>query len=203
MAKTCPSCGYHPIGPFTDNCPICAEPVRGGRSGRRSSGGEGLSPVVRWLLFAGLGAILSVAGCCGLGAWQGGRALRDAQQQMERARAEEEARRKARTIVVTAAQLLKEFQDDPEAAGRKYEGKYLEMSGVVERVGRKGNESHFVVLHGGDEQAKLRIECYFFPADEMEEARLDRLGKGDAVIIRGEYDGRVTNVQMRECELAK
>src|SRR5262249_62317033 len=28
MAKTCPSCGYSPIGPFTDNCPICAEPVR-------------------------------------------------------------------------------------------------------------------------------------------------------------------------------
>jgi hypothetical protein len=32
MSKTCPSCGYQPIGPFTDNCPICAEPVRNVRS---------------------------------------------------------------------------------------------------------------------------------------------------------------------------
>src|SRR5437879_1758959 len=28
MAKTCPSCGFGPIGPFSDNCPMCAEPVR-------------------------------------------------------------------------------------------------------------------------------------------------------------------------------
>ena len=28
MAKTCPACGYNPIGPFIDLCPICAEPVR-------------------------------------------------------------------------------------------------------------------------------------------------------------------------------
>ena len=33
MAKACPSCGYSPIGPFTDNCPICGEPVRNVRSG--------------------------------------------------------------------------------------------------------------------------------------------------------------------------
>jgi hypothetical protein len=26
----CPECGYGPIGPFSDNCPICAAPVRGG-----------------------------------------------------------------------------------------------------------------------------------------------------------------------------
>src|SRR5262245_56740900 len=32
MAKTCPSCGYNSIGPFTDNCPMCAEPVRNVRS---------------------------------------------------------------------------------------------------------------------------------------------------------------------------
>ena len=47
MAKTCPSCGYHPIGPYIDNCPICAEPVRelgGGPSG--SAGGTGTPPLL-------------------------------------------------------------------------------------------------------------------------------------------------------------
>src|SRR5207253_933252 len=28
MARTCTSCGYNPIGPFTDNCPLCGESVR-------------------------------------------------------------------------------------------------------------------------------------------------------------------------------
>ncbi|HEV3385285.1 MAG TPA: hypothetical protein VG097_10730, partial [Gemmata sp.] len=38
MAKTCPSCGYNPIGPFIDNCPVCAEPVRNVCSDNRRSG---------------------------------------------------------------------------------------------------------------------------------------------------------------------
>src|SRR5438309_2106809 len=43
MAKTCPSCGYSAIGPFTDNCPICAEPVRhvGSDDAGRYSGDAG------------------------------------------------------------------------------------------------------------------------------------------------------------------
>jgi hypothetical protein len=28
MAVSCPSCHYSPIGPYVDNCPICAEQVR-------------------------------------------------------------------------------------------------------------------------------------------------------------------------------
>jgi tRNA_anti-like len=202
VAKTCPSCGYGPIGPFTDNCPICAEPVRNVRSGG-GGGWGGLSPVIRWLLIGGLVAGLGVAGCCGLGMWRMGVAIKDAQEQAERMRAEEEARRRERTVAVPAAQLLKEFQDDPAAADRKYKGKYLEVSGVVERVGRNRNEGHFVILHGGDKQAKLRVECFFFPAGDVEEGRIERLDEGQAVTVRGEYDGRVTNIRLSECELAK
>ena len=42
---------------------------------------------------------------------------------------------------------------------------------VVERVGRKRNEAYFVILHGGDKQAKLRIECFFFPTDDEVKGR--------------------------------
>lgn len=40
MATTCRDCGYYPIGPYIDNCPICAAPVRGdvADSGREASG---------------------------------------------------------------------------------------------------------------------------------------------------------------------
>ena len=206
MPRTCPSCGYGPIGPFTDNCPICAEPVRNVRSGGRGGGyggSGGGSTVWRWLIGGAVVAVLGVAGCCGLGMWRMGQAMKDVQQQIEQAQAEAEAKRRERTVVVPAAQLLQEFQDDPVAADRKYKGKYLEVSGVVERGGQDANEMHFVILHGGDEKAKLRIECFFFPEDEEDEGRIERLEKGQPVTVRGEYSGRVTNVQLRQCVLGK
>jgi hypothetical protein len=203
VAKTCPSCGYRPIGPFTDNCPICAEPVRGARDGGGRARPPGLSPVLKWLLGGMLAAGLGVAGCCGLGAWGINRAAKDAQAEFERAEADAEAERKARTVVVPAAQLLAEFQADPAAADQKYKGKYLEVSGVVERGGKQGGHTPFVVLHGGDERPALRVECFFSFEDEEDEGRIERFGKGRPVTVRGEYDGRVSNVQLRECVLVK
>src|SRR5262249_3770954 len=110
---------------------------------------------------------------------------------------------KARTVVVAAAQLLKEFQDDPAAADRKYRRKYLELSGVVERVGRGRGERPFVILHAGDENGKLKIECFLDPTDDGDDVLIEALGKGQAITLRGEYDGQVSNVQLRSCVLVK
>jgi hypothetical protein len=74
MAKTCPSCGYSPIGPFIDNCPICAEPVRNVRSDTargvaRPAVSLNLPPFL-WGILGGLVAVvLCVAACCGFGLW--------------------------------------------------------------------------------------------------------------------------------------
>lgn len=208
MAKTCPSCGYNPIGPFTDNCPICAEPVRNVRSGGGTrtgggGGGGGMSPVLRGLLIGGLVIVVGSISCCGVGAWRAGVAMKDIAKQMEEAQQKAEAERKARTVAVPARVLLHEFEADPAAADAKYKGKRLEVSGVVERVGRDGDDTRFAILHGGDETAKLRIECFFDPADPDEEDRIDRLTKGQAVVVRGEYAGRVSNVKVRGCTLGK
>ena len=200
MAKRCPSCGYSPIGPFTDNCPICAEPVRNVRSDSTGFGGTGW---LRWVLGGLLVAVLGVGGCCGLGIWRMGTAIQEAQKAMERAKADAEAERQARTVVVDAAQLLQEFQGDAAAADRKYRGKYLELSGVVERAGTDGSGAPFAILHAGDEDAKLKIECFFEPRGEADEARIKRLGKGKTITVRGEYDGRVSNLQVRDCVLVK
>jgi hypothetical protein len=39
--------------------------------------------------------------------------------------------------------------------------------------------------------------------DEKELARIRRLGKGQSITVSGEYDGRVSNIQLRECVLVK
>ena len=205
MSKRCPSCGYGPIGPFIDNCPICAEPVRTVRSSRTGGGRTGgLPPWLWWVGGGALAMVLGVAGCCGVGMWRMGQGMADIQQQIEQAKAAAEADRQARTVVVTAAQLLEEFQKDAAAADLKYAGKYLEVTGVVERTGRGRHDSPFCVLHGGDENAKFKVECFFeYLADPAAEARFRRLGKGQTVTVRGEYDGQVSNIQLRECVLPK
>jgi hypothetical protein len=93
MAKTCPSCGYHPIGPFSDNCPICAEPVRNVRSGGRSGGYGGPSNVLKWVGGGIIAAVLLVGGCCGLGIWQMRQGMRDFQKEMAEMQAKAEAER--------------------------------------------------------------------------------------------------------------
>jgi hypothetical protein len=204
MAKTCPSCGYSPIGPFTDNCPICAEPVRNVRSdGTGLPRLSNLGPVLRWVIGGVVVAVLCVVGCCGLGMWRLSTALKDAQKDMERARAAAEADRLARTVVVAAADLLHEFGADPAAADRKYAGKYLEISGVVERVGRGRYDAPFVILTGGDGKARLKVECFFDAAAPPDQARIRGLEKGQSIRVRGEYDGQVSNVQVRGCVLVQ
>jgi hypothetical protein len=195
VSKTCPSCGYKPIGPFTDNCPICAEPVRN----VRSDGGAGLTGGPPWVRYGIVAALLSVAGCCGLGMWKMGSAMQDAQRMMQEAIAKAEADRKARTIVVAAADVLKEFQDDAAAADQKFKGKYLELTGVVERRGKSGGTT-FVILHGGDEEAAIKIECYDLFEMDVDVPRI-QLDKGQQITLRGEYTGRVSNVQVRGCVL--
>lgn len=203
MAKRCPACGYEPIGPFTDNCPICAEPVRNVRSGGGRYGRSGgWPPVLTWVLGGVLAVVILVGGCCGITFWQMGKAARNFQQDMVQAQAQMEAERKARTVAVNAADLLAEFKADPDVADKKYDGKYLELTGTVERTGR-GKEGVFVVLHGGDETAKVKVECFFDLANHQEEGRILRLKPGQTVTVRGEYDGQVSNVQVRECELVK
>jgi hypothetical protein len=129
--------------------------------------------------------------------WQMNQAIQNAGQIMEQM----EADRKARTVVVAAADLLKDFQADPAAADDKYMGKYLEVTGVVERRGGGRNDTPFVVLHGGDENAKVKVECFFDLVYGPEEGRVRRLAKGQTVTIRGEYSGQVSNVQLRQCVL--
>jgi hypothetical protein len=135
--------------------------------------------------------------------WRLATVFQDAQKMVEQAKADAEADRRARTVVVSAADLLKEFRGDPDAANRKYAGRYLEISGVVQRSGQGRHETSFVILTGGDENGKLIIECFFDLADEKEEAQIKRLDKGQSITVRGEYDGQVSNVQVRDCELVK
>jgi hypothetical protein len=188
---------------------MCAEPVRNVRSDGNAPKKPGPS-WLQWVIGGFIAVVLLFGGCCGVGMWRLANGVRDAQRMMgkdlqkmiEEAKAKAEAERRARMVVVPAAQLLEEFQNDP-AADRKYRGKYLEIVGVVERGGNDGNGTPFVILHAGDENARIKIECFFDLEDEEDELHIKRLEKGRTITVRGEYDGMVSNLKVRECVLAK
>jgi hypothetical protein len=179
---------------------MCAEPMRNvyRRRGRFALGGW--PPVLGGIAISGAVAGLLVAGVCGVGIWQMVKAMRDLPRQMAEAQAQIEADRQARKVVVPAAELLEEFRKDPVAADRKYTGKYLELTGIVERTGKEREFIPFVILHAGDENAKVKVECFFEIADQAHRNRLDGLKKGDKITLQGEYGGQVSHVQLRMCE---
>jgi hypothetical protein len=137
--------------------------------------------------------------------WRMGGLMQDAQKAMVQAKADMEADRRARTVAVSAADLLREFQTDPAAADRKFQGKYLELTGVVERTGRDRNGISFVVLHAGDAGAKVKVECFFddYLQGPPNDGRIARLTEGQKVTVRGEYTGQVSNVQVHQCSLVE
>lgn len=200
MAKTCPSCGYNPIGPFTDNCPICAEPVRSVSSDRPGRGG-GMG-MKGWAIGGVVGVIVVVAWCCTSGMWRIGNAVMDPQKMIEQAKAQMEADRQARTVVVSAADVLKEFEDNTDAADRKYKGKVLELSATVERSGKDQNQIPFAILNTGDDKAPIKIECFFdYWVDDA--FKMQPPDVGQVIKIRGEYGGRITHLQLRQCAMVK
>ena len=74
---------------------------------------------------------------------------------------------------------------------------------AVQTVLGSRDDVPFVILHGGDADAKIKIECFFELADPTNRIRIRRLTKGETITVRGEYQGQVSNVQVRLCEMVK
>jgi|SRR5579872_7029592 len=180
---------------------MCAEPVRNVCRNSRGYARPAKRPL---LLIIGMVsvAVLVVAGYWILGVQPQGRAVNNSRRSIERSKAEADALRRARTVVLPATQLLQEFQNNPDA-DRKYKGKYLEILGFVERVVADGDDPPMVVLHAGDERTTLKIECFFDAATEKDENRIKRLRKNQTITVSGEYDGRDSNLQIRDCVLSQ
>ena len=135
--------------------------------------------------------------------WWFGTETDEMQDELKRQQALMEAQRQARTVVVPALQLIQDFEAGVEDAERKYKGKYLELTGAVERSGGDENGAPFVILHGGNESAKFKVECFFDFVDEIGEVPILRLEKGRTITVRGEYGGRISHIQVRQCVLVK
>ncbi len=153
-------------------------------------------------MVGGLGLVFAL--CCGgifFGFYRVGQA---AKKEIERIEREAEADRKARTVAVGAGQLVQEFDANANGADRKYDGKWLEVTGVVDRVAKDEFQTVYVTLRG-EGKSNRRVKCSFDFANGVEEAEVLKLRPGQHVTIGGEYDDGLAGnvVELSECILRK
>jgi hypothetical protein len=126
----------------------------------------------------------------------------------EQARAEREARAKARKergregtgerrveATVTAADLLAQYEANEVAADERYKGKWIEVEGVVDRVGKDILDKPYVTLKGGKKFGIFSVQCYPTPRSGLGDLKPNHI-----ITIRGRCKGKFGNVLLEDCE---
>lgn len=111
-----------------------------------------------------------------------------------------ETSKTAAPLVVTAPVLVADYEANEIAADRKYKGQILEITGVVDSIGKDILDSMYVTLDSGQQFGITNVQCFF---DESEETNLAALSKGRSLTVKGRCDGKFGNVLIKECEIVR
>lgn len=101
-------------------------------------------------------------------------------------------------IKVSAIRLSEEYDANKVAADVKYKSKTLEISGIVNSIGKDILDTPYVTLKGR-EYSLFGVQCMFGKADEP---KLATLSKGQNITLRGKVSGElVGNIVARGCQI--
>ena len=98
---------------------------------------------------------------------------------------------------ITIEQLNVEFTQDPSQADKAREGSTLQLSGVVESIGRDLLDNPYVKLMSPDAEGVLRVRCT--GAGAPYEEKVAALTVGQTITVRGDYDGFLVNILLKDC----
>lgn len=113
---------------------------------------------------------------------------------------EEDLSEKIPDIRISASQLHRDYQANEVRADTMYKGKILEITGVVESIGKDFLDTIYVELSVGDEYSFTSIQCFF--ADSHTEAAAN-LNEGKRVTIKGRCEGLTMGVVIRGCSIVE
>jgi len=100
-------------------------------------------------------------------------------------------------VIVTAEQLLADYESNELKADQLYKYKLVEITGIVGDIGKDILDDPYLTLTNGDEYAIISVQCYFKNADE--EAKAIDLAKGDQTTVLGTVDGSSFNIVVNDC----
>jgi hypothetical protein len=96
---------------------------------------------------------------------------------------------------LTVEQLYEEFEANEVAADLKYEGKFIEVSGTVDHIGKDLMGTAYVRLYSS--RGTLNdLLCFF---DEANEYQVAPLVKGQDAIVRGKYTPSINYPVLKQC----
>ena len=101
-------------------------------------------------------------------------------------------------IVVTAPVLVADYEANEVAADQKYKDRTLQVTGVINAIGKDLLSDMYVVLDGGQEFGLWHVQCMF---PDSEEQYLAHLQKGQSLTVTGRCEGKLGGVLLRECEI--
>ena len=99
-------------------------------------------------------------------------------------------------IIVDAATLFSEYEENEVRADERYKGKNLQISGSIDSVGKDILDHMYVTLNAGKQI--FHIQCFF---DKSHANTLASLNKGTFVTVVGQCDGKFGNILLKGCTL--
>ena len=106
-------------------------------------------------------------------------------------------------VVIGAAMLIAESEDNPIATERKYKGSYMTVTGFVDDISEDPFDSDAIVSIGsGAERQFKSVQC------EVSGENVDQvlsLSQGDAITARGKFDGvgLFQEAELKDCQVSK
>lgn len=106
---------------------------------------------------------------------------------------------KLKIVKVTAAQILKDYEENELASDDKYKGNLIQVRGVVRKIDKELFGSDYVLQIGTvNEYDFLTVDC-----NGMSKKVLSTLKTGERVKVIGKFDdGGDLGVQLEKCKLA-
>jgi len=98
------------------------------------------------------------------------------------------------TIQITARELYSNYSENEIAADALYKGKWLEVSGTLDNIGKDILDSMYVTLKTGDILGS--VQCMLIDS-ELEKAA--NLNSGTQITVIGQNDGLMMNVLLDDC----
>lgn len=97
-----------------------------------------------------------------------------------------------------AHNLFMQYDTNEVAADLAYKGQYIQVWGVVDRVGRDILDAPFVTLRVRKQFAIFKVQCFF---SRESEDRIAKLAPGNFANIYGTCKGKMANVILEGCRM--
>lgn len=100
------------------------------------------------------------------------------------------------SYTLAATELSRDYNANEVAADNKYKGKVVVVSGTIQSIGKDITDSAYIVIGGSG--FLDGVQCMFTKSGESAVAQLS---KGSRVSVKGEVNGKMGNVLLRNCTL--